>query len=151
MKSVRMFSALLLIAALLSVGIAAPDTTALKPEDLAKIEKDWGIKPLTVRLTGADHFLDFRYRVIDPEKAQALLKRKLTVYLIHQPSGTNMSIPITKIGPMRGTAVAPVPDRNYVILFNNVQKLTHSGDPVTIVIGDCRIENMKVDLPAATQ
>lgn len=154
MKTIQIASICLIVGSLLAGALPAaaasqqavePEKPATKMLNLNAIESEWGIQPLTVRLTGADHFIDFRYRILDPEKAVSLLKRKQTVYLIHEPSGTQMPVPVTKLGPMRGSDVKPRANKQYAVLFNNVGKLTRKGDPVTIVIGDCRIGQMVVN------
>lgn len=122
----------------------SPDGTTASP-DIPEAEEVWGIRPVSLRITGAGHFLDFRYRVVDSEKASRIMQKGQNVYLIHQPSETVMPVPVTKLGPLRGTAVQPKEDRQYAILFNNTGKAAKSGDKVTMVIGDMRIENMTVD------
>jgi hypothetical protein len=87
----------------------------------------WGIEIIGIRQTAAGHMLDFRYRVIDSEKASLLLKRQSEVYLIDQATGTKLGVPISKLGPMRTTAVKPEAIRDYFILFSNPSGLVKQG------------------------
>jgi hypothetical protein len=109
------------------------------------IEERWGIQILSIRLSASDHMLDFRYRVIDPEKASSLLQKQTKPFLIHQETGEKLFVPRTKLGPLRQTAVKPIANRNYAILFGNKSKLVKMGDKVTVVIGDFKAENLTVE------
>ena len=109
------------------------------------IEETWGIKIVGIRLTAADHMIDFRYHVLDSEKASILLSRQVQPYLIDQSTGTKLFVPRIKIGPMRQTAVKPPAGRNYVILFGNTNGSVKSGSKVTVVIGDLKIEDLVVE------
>jgi hypothetical protein len=108
------------------------------------LEDRWGIIPVAIRLVGGDHFIDFRYRVTDPDKALTLLSRNNQPYLIDEASGKVHTVPVTKLGPMRSSAIKPKADRNYVVLFGNPHKLIQKGSRVTVVIGDFRAEHLTV-------
>ena len=123
----------------------AAGTGSCSNEQAKAIEAEWGVRPLNVRLTGSDHFLDFRYRVTDSEKAAAVLSRKEKAFLIHEETEKVFPVPVTKLGPLRATAVEPKSYRNYAILFNNSDKSIKKGDKVTIVIGDFRAEHLTVE------
>ena len=90
-----------------------------KDEKLALTEKKWGIRPLSIQLTAAGNMLDYRFRVIDPDKAMALMKRGDNVYLIDQASGMRFAVPRTKVGPLRQTGSKPKAGKVYPILFTN--------------------------------
>ncbi|MDZ7698251.1 MAG: hypothetical protein U5R49_15460 [Deltaproteobacteria bacterium] len=114
-------------------------------EDLAA---QWGIRPVALRLTGANHFLDFRYVIVDPEKAKAVLsrnKKNQTLFLLDQKTGKKLPVPVTKLGPLRATAISPKKGRQYTILFSNVGKSIKKGDRVSVVIGKFRAENLIVE------
>ena len=109
------------------------------------VAEEYGIEPLQIRLTGAGHFLDFRYRVIDAEKAKPILKKDAKAYLVDQESGKTLTVPVTKIGSMRGTTQAPKEGRQYFILFANANGIIDSGSRVTVVINEIRIEGLVVE------
>lgn len=89
--------------------------------------------------------LDFRYRVLDAEKASPLFSRKIKPYLIDQATGATFGVPEPpKVGALRQTR-KPVADRNYFIIFANPGEYIKKGSKVTVVIGDVRIENLIVD------
>jgi len=114
-------------------------------EALSGLEEKWGIRILGVRLTAADFMLDFRYRVLDADKAKSLLSRQIKPHLIDQETGKKFEVPRTRLGPMRQTAVKPQADRNYIIFFANTGNVLKRGSKVTVVIGEFVVENLVVE------
>jgi hypothetical protein len=89
--------------------------------------------------------LDFRYRVVDAEKAAPLFDRKNKAYLIDQASGAKFLVPESpKVGALRTTR-PPTPGKNYVILFGNPDRFVKKGNRVTVMIGDFKAENLVVE------
>jgi len=114
-------------------------------KDRKAVEEKYGIQIKQIRLTAAGRMLDFRYKVVDPEKASLLTDRQIQPTLIDQATGKKLSVPRTRLGPMRQTSVKPTPDRDYFVLFGNQNNLVRRGSLVTVVIGDFRIENLTVE------
>jgi hypothetical protein len=113
-----------------------------------EIDKDlqdkWGIEITGLRLASAGHMVDFRYRVLDAEKAATLFARENKPYLIDQQSQKALSVPnMGKVGPLR-TSNKPQEGRIYWMFFGNAGKLIQTGSVVTVVIGDFRAENLIV-------
>jgi hypothetical protein len=115
------------------------------------IEKKWGIRPLSIRLSAAGSLLDYRFMVIDPDKAVALMKRGDKAFLIDQASGVKLPVPRTKVGPLRQTGTKPKAGKVYPILFSNTGKVIRSGSKVTLVIGNFRMENIVIGAPIPHQ
>lgn len=139
---------LMIVSSLLMGCATHPETKppgAIGPSAPLTLEEKWGIERITVRLWAAGYMMQFRYRVIDPEKASELLNRQTKAYLIDQATGTKLGVPISKLGAMRTTAVKPEANRDYFILFSNPGGLVKNGDRVTVVIGDFRAENLIVE------
>ena len=123
------------------------DKNDLSQKDkLSVAEKKWGIRPLSIQLTAAGNMLDYRFRVIDPDKAMVLMKRGDKAYLIDQASGAKLTVPRTKVGPLRQTGSKPMPGKVYPILFSNTGKMIKSGSKITLVIGDFRMEDIVVGM-----
>ncbi len=117
---------------------------AVKKESLA-LEEKWGIQIQTTRMSAAGFIIDFRYRVIDSEKAAPLFNRQTKPYLIDQASGKKLAVPNPpKIGPLR-TSNKPQANRIYFILFSNPGGFVKSGNRVTVVIGDFKADNLVVE------
>ena len=138
------------IALILSAGVHAraqdESPPAVQPQKIS-IEEQWGVKIESLRISAAGNLVDFRFRIIDPEKASYLVDRKNKAYMIDQSSGKVLSVPTTaKVGPLRQTVRYGLPkaDRVYFILFGNPHVLK-SGDKATVVIGDFRAENIVIE------
>lgn len=106
-----------------------------------------GIRMEGLRLSAAGYMLDFRYRVLDPDKAAALLDRKIRPYLLDEATGAQLGVPDTaKLGQLRTTGRnKAVVDRNYFIMFANPGRQVQPGSRMTLVMGDARIENLIVE------
>jgi hypothetical protein len=110
----------------------------------ATLEETWGIEILGIRSTAANYMLDFRYRVLDAEKAKPLFRRKARPQVIDQTSGAKVGVfSSPKTGPMRSSDTPQV-DRNYFIMFANPGRYIEVGSKVTVVIDDFKVENMTV-------
>jgi hypothetical protein len=91
--------------------------------------------------------LDFRYRVLDAQKAAPLLDRKLKPYLLDPKWGAKLGVPDTPVlGQIRQTSRngAVYTDRTYFIMFGNPGKAVQRGDTVTLVLGDAKVTDLKV-------
>ncbi len=105
-----------------------------------------GVELAGIRLTSGGYMIDFRYRVLAPEKAAPLFDRKVAPYLIHEKTGSKFAVPApAKVGPLRQTTLAPEAGRQYFILFANPGKYMARGDLVTVVVGDVRFEHLQVE------
>jgi hypothetical protein len=121
------------------------EAAADRPVTSDTVEERWGIKPLAIRLTAEGYMLDFRYHVVDAEKAAPFFKPQIKPYLIDEASGAVMAVPnVPKVGSMRSTR-KPLKDRGYAILFSNPQKHIKPGSKVTVVIGDIKVEHLVVE------
>ena len=109
------------------------------------LRERWGIESPTVWLTASGHMLDFRYRIVDPDKALPLLSQKNPASLVDQASGVTLRVPhAAKIGTLRQYSLAPKPGRTFVVLFANAGNVVQRGSKVTVKIGDVAIEGLVV-------
>ena len=134
-----------------SSGAMAAERTVLDPplppKQSAKIQKKWGMEVVAIRLSAGGSMIDFRYRVVDPDKAAFLTDRNLAAYLVDQESGRALEIPTTaKVGPLRQTTPNAKPEegRVYFMLFGNPGRSIQSGSKMTLAIGDVKIKNLVV-------
>jgi hypothetical protein len=110
-----------------------------------ELSEKWGIELVAMRSAAAGHMVDFRYRVLDAEKAAPLFKRQTKPYLIHQGSGKVLAVPNTaKIGSLRNSNT-PQNGRIYWMFFGNHHRLVQKGDKVTVAIGDFRATDLVVE------
>ncbi len=106
---------------------------------------DLGIRIESLRLTGADYLLDFRYRVLDPAKAARLLNSRKRPYLLDEATGEKVFVPeSSKLGPIRSSGRNLKKNRIYFALFVNPGRLIKPGAKVTVVLGGHRFEHLRV-------
>jgi len=118
---------------------------ALDPERYRTVREQWGIEPVFLRLSAHDQMLDFRYRVTDAEKAAPLMLRTVDRTLIDLATGRKLVVPAPpKVGRLRQTTLRPEEGRVYFMLFGNPGGAIRRGAKMTVVIGDCRIEDLVV-------
>lgn len=109
------------------------------------LEEQWGIEVKSISLSAGGFMFDFRYRVVDPEKALPLFKRSTKPVLIDEASGARFAVPAPpKVGALRASQ-APEAGRTYFILFANPGRYVKAGSKVTLEIGECRIEHLTVE------
>jgi hypothetical protein len=145
---VALLAAMLLFSSFGFAGAAIEQKSAASKSlqtDEKKLADQWGIQLTAMRITAVGHMVDFRYRVLDADKAAPLFKRQTKPYLIHQQSGKVLAVPNTaKIGSLRNSNT-PQNGRIYWMFFGNHHKLVNQGDKVTVAIGDFRVENLIVE------
>ncbi|MDH5620454.1 MAG: hypothetical protein OEY74_00085 [Gammaproteobacteria bacterium] len=99
----------------------------------------------SVRVTAAGHYIDLRYRVLDPVAANESLGPGVKPTLTDVASGIVMSVPMTaKLGSLRQTRGEQRPDRSYFVLFTNTAGVG-SGSYVTAELGDMTFENLIIE------
>ena len=111
----------------------------------AELKNRWGVEITALRRTANGHMLDFRYKVLDADKAKSLFVRKTKPSLIHEPTGKVLAVPNTaKAGPLRNSN-APKQGKIYWMFFGNAGNLVKAGDKVNVAIGDFRAEGLTVE------
>jgi hypothetical protein len=125
------------------------DTSATLPAEKkdvsAEMEARWGIRLIAIRPSAAGFMLDFRYRVLDINKAAPLLDRKHQPFLTVEKTGAKLLVPAPpNIGSLRQTPRHLKGERELFILFANPGRQVQAGDKVTVVIGDFRAEHLTV-------
>ena len=145
-SSVR-HSGLLIFLAWLFISVViyglAEAAPTLPLTDLSAIEEKWGVQIVSLRQTAAGQMLDFRYRVVNAEKAAPLFDRKYQPYLFDKVSGKSLAVPnMAKIGALRSSSM-PQTGRTYWMFFGN-PGVVKPGGKVSVVIGDFRAEDLLV-------
>lgn len=119
------------------------------PAALSKSEKDVGINVVSLRPTAAGQMLDLRFRVLDPEKAKAVLDRNKKAYLLDGSTGRRLPVPVSKAGPLRQTTRQPEAGRIYFMLFSNPGGWVKEGGRASLVIGDFRKDDIVIESSGA--
>jgi len=128
--------------------LAAPGTgipaETHHPREKTYIKRTWGVEILFVRETAAGYMLEFRYKVLDADKAAPLFVRQTKPVLTHAESGAKLAVPVpAKTGALRNSNT-PISGRTYWMVFANPGNLVKPGDHVSIEIGEFHIDNLVV-------
>jgi hypothetical protein len=114
------------------------------PRQKTLMKRQWGVEVLFVRQTSAGYMLEFRYKVLDPEKAKPLFEHKTKPVLTHVESGARFIVPTPpKTGALRNSNM-PLEGHTYWMFFANPDQFIKPGDLVTIEIGDFVAKNIVV-------
>ena len=139
--------AMLLVGGALLFVLSTPvvaEERASHPRKNTYMKREWGIEIMYVRQTAAGYMLEFRYKVVDAEKAKALFKRQTKPMLTHTETGTKLVVPTpAKTGALRNSN-PPKDDHTYWMFFANPGKLVKPGERVSIQIGEFLVENLVV-------
>lgn len=114
------------------------------PRENTYLKRQWGVEVLYVRQSAAGYMLEFRYKVLDANKAAPLFERQIKPMLTHVESGARFVVPTpAKTGALRNSN-PPINDTTYWMFFANPGKLVKPGDHVNIEIGEFKIEGLVV-------
>ena len=117
---------------------------ARHPREKTYMKRKWGVEVLYVRQTAAGYMLEFRYKVVDSEKAKPLFLRQTKPRLTHVESGAKLIVPTpAKTGALRNSN-PPLADHTYWMFFANPGKFVQAGEHVNIEIGDFVVEGLVV-------
>lgn len=126
-------------------------------ERLAKMQPDpalsdalreqWGVEVIGINLTSDGYMLDFRFRVVDAEKALSLFDHRIKPYVLTDRASIKLPVPMAaKVGAFRPTNRGKNirADKTYYMVFGNPDNFVQAGEKVSVVIGDFRAENLTV-------
>jgi len=123
----------------------APFQPSLSPEQAAALEARWGISDCTMMLSAAGYMLDFRYRLVDPNKAAPLFDERNKPHLEHPRTGAKLIVPTPpKVGALRQKPEAPVVGKTYFMIFANPGRLVRAGETVSVIVGEFKAEDLVV-------
>jgi hypothetical protein len=123
-------------------------TVNISEEKAKELAEVWGVELLGMRITAADYMLDFRFHVIDAEKALPLFDHRIKPYIIADRSQIKLPVPMAaKVGAFRPTNRGKniTSGRNYYMIFGNPDRHVKQGETVTVVIGDFKVEGLLVN------
>ena len=107
---------------------------------MAAIEERWGIRVSQVAVTADGCLVDFRYAVIDPDKALAMLSEPSNLpALMVEDSGAMVTSLATQ-----GQKHNLRPGHTYFLLYRNTGGALRRGGQVTVIFGDLRLTHIAV-------
>lgn len=127
-----------------SVAAIAAPKRVYHPREKTFMKRQWGVEVLFVRQTAAGYMLEFRYKVLDADKARPLFERQTKPLLTHAKSGAKLIVPTpAKTGALRNSN-PPRDGHTYWMFFANPGKLVEPGDRVDINVGEFRAGGLVV-------
>ncbi|MET4705752.1 hypothetical protein [Frigoribacterium sp. UYMn621] len=109
-------------------------TTLVTAEGMAA---RYGIDVNLIGLTAAGGLVEFRYQVVDPDKADRMIHdEKLLPIVVVEDTGATMVIS----RPHHASEITL--GGTYFFLFANAHNAIHAGSKLTLVMGDSRIEHI---------
>ena len=117
-------------------------------EQARKLAEQWGVKLISLNLTSAGFMMDFRFRVLDADKALSLFDHRIKPYVVAERSNIKLPVPMAaKVGAMRPTNRGKniKADKNYYMIFANPDRHVQRGEKVTVIIGDFKVEHLRVN------
>lgn len=142
--------AVVLILLLLAGGFGLRAWRAARPTDVRAgttvvdvqgLAARYGIEVTLIAVTAAGGLVDFRYQVVDPDKADPIIHDVgMFPKLVVEDSGAMLAM--SSLPHNHGTELKL--GGNYFFLLANANSALHAGSQVTVVIGDVRLEHVVV-------
>ena len=105
----------------------------------------WGVGELHVKTTESGELIQFKYRVLDPNKAKVLNDKKAEPELIDAQAGVMLVVPeMEKVGKLRQSSTPKV-GMTYWMAFSNPTRVVKRGHRVDVVIGQFRANSLVVE------
>ena len=114
---------------------AQPAAQAVTVVPASVLEERYGIRVTLLAVTAAGGIVDFRFRVVDAEKA-----RRWITYLKLSPDLVVEGAGVTLEGPAEVRVGEIVANRIYWLLFPNTRGVVTPGTPVSVRIGELQLE-----------
>jgi hypothetical protein len=106
----------------------------------AGLEQRSGVRLARVAVTGDGGLLDLRYQVVDPDTANVLHDPAYPPEMVEEKTGLvvdNLFMGHQHKGRLRL-------GETYFLLFENPGNIVHRGARVTVVLGDARVQHVRV-------
>ncbi len=98
-----------------------------------------GINVSLIAVTAAGGLIEFRYQVVDPDKAERMLHDPAQLpVLVVEDTGATLAIRSTPHRHARNLELGGT----YFFLIANAHNAVRPGSPVTLVMGDARLEHL---------
>ena len=109
------------------------------------IRRRWGIDEISVRSISSGSAVEFRYKVIDPDKAAVLNDSKATPTLTDQKSGQKLVVPqMENVGALRQVS-KPVAGKEYWMIFQDPHRVVKPRSHVDIAVGSMHLFGLTVE------
>ena len=133
--------ALLLLAAMIALGVAlgtsSPTGAATIPLNPA-IESKWGVRVSQVAVTADGGLVDFRFIVLDPQKASEMMSNVDNLPVLRPDSS---SVLINSAAQM-GAHTALRAGQTFFLLYRDASGAIKSGTSLSVLFGDLTIDHV---------
>jgi hypothetical protein len=132
--------ALVVIAAITLSGLWAVTHANQLPGVIASqaaFEEKWGIHISHIAVVADGGLIDFRFQVIDPDKASPVMEVETRPHLYVESTGQEVS---SLYHIMHNHAIQA--GESHYLIFNNENGAIRSGTSVSVVLGDMRLEHI---------
>ena len=133
-----------------SASVLAASPTGVSPEqahhprEKSYLKRRWGVEVMDLRQTAAGYMLEFRYKVLDAEKAKPLFERQKKPVLTHAKTGVKLIVPTPATTGALRNSNPPVAGRIYWMFFSNPGQLVKPGNHVSVEIGEFQVNGLVV-------
>lgn len=103
----------------------------------AAFEEKWGIHISHIAVVADGGLIDFRFQVIDPDKASPVMEVETRPHLYVESTGQEVS---SLYHIMHNHAIQA--GKSHYLIFNNENGAIRSGTSVSVVLGDMRLEHI---------
>jgi hypothetical protein len=107
------------------------------PASAEVVEAQWGIRITHIAVLADGGLIDFRFQVIDPDKAAPLFSLDNRPILIVEATGRRVE---SLYHPLHSHTI--VAGQSQYILYNNTGGAIQSGAAVSVLLGDVRLEHI---------
>jgi hypothetical protein len=112
---------------------------AAKVVDAAAFEERWGIRITLIGVTADGGLVDFRYAVVDSDKALAMLDDIENRPVLVDEATRTILLPSTPPSTHRDP---PLPGQTFILLYPNPRGVVRIGSQISVIIGDMRLEHL---------
>jgi hypothetical protein len=113
--------------------VSLRELTRQAPMSSAEFEQQYGMRVTQIAISALDSIVDVRVKVVDPDKADALLDDHAAL-MVDEKS--------LVLAPHMHTHAKLKPGQIYVLFFPTQNRTVHTGSEVSLVFGDVRVESV---------
>jgi hypothetical protein len=133
--------ALALLAVIVALGLTlrTPSAPAGGPIPLSPaVETKWGVRVSQVAVTADGGLVDFRFIILDPDKASEMLSNVDNLPVLRVDSSGTLVNSTAQMGGHPSLRAG----QTYFLLYRNTGGSLHSGSSLSVLFGDLSINNV---------
>ncbi len=135
MKSIKRIPGLQQLLWVICMAMMSLPLTAASFSEI-DLQEDWGIEPVLIRVTAEGYMIEFRYKILDTEKALVLSSRKVFPRLQASKSNARLGVPFgPTVGFLKSNRGFLKLGKNYITMFSNEGQHLLPGDKVRLEVG----------------